>query len=172
LEEMLKYAILDEYAAKALYSDAVTFHAAEEPFTRLLQEEEGLINQLSQLLADNAVALPDLTAIFENPAEDSLRAVCLAGIKAERISIEMYEAFLAKDNLPEGVSDVFLLLLDMSEDHLDVLETLALGNGWLQTTQDNGNYDDRDDEDEDEYEDQDEDEYEDGYEDQDEEDDD
>lgn len=158
LEEMLKYAILDEYAAQALYNDTVTLYAAQEPFQRLLQDEEALINLLTQLLKDNSGALPDLTVIFEKPKEVSLRAACLAGIKAEQISIDMYKAFLAKDNLPEGVADVFQLLLDSSIGHLDALKTLADGEGWAQPTQYNGSHDDRDDKDnEDKYEDQDED---------------
>lgn len=146
LEEMLTYAIQDEYAAQSLYSNAIINYGAAEPFKRLLQEENGLIDLLTLLLTDYGVALPDLTEVREKQAIASLREACLAGIKAEIISIEMYNAFLAKDNLPDGVADVFQLLLDVSQSHLDALKTKASEEGWIQITQNKVDRDDGDDE--------------------------
>lgn len=150
LEEMLTYAIKDEYAAQALYSSAMIIDGSGEPFARLLQDENGLIDQLAQLLTDYGLVLPDLTAVREKQAITSLKEVCLAGIEAEKISIEMYHAFLAKDNLPDDVRHVFQLLLGTSQSHLDALMTKAGEEGWLQITQNQGDRDDDDDENDDE----------------------
>ena len=150
LEEMLTYAIKDEYAAQALYSSAMIIDGSGEPFARLLQDENSLIDQLAQLLTDYGLVLPDLTAVSETQPITSLKEACLAGIKAERISIEMYNAFLAKDNLPDGVRDVFQLLLDESLSHLDALMAKAGEEGWIQITQNQGDRDDDDDENDDE----------------------
>jgi len=95
-------------------------------------------------LTDFGVALPDQTVIREKPAITSLREAYLASIKAERISMEMYYAFLAKDNLPDGVHDVFQLLYDASQSHLDVLITKAGDEGWIQDTPYQGYSDDDD----------------------------
>jgi hypothetical protein len=135
LEEMLTYAIKDEYAAQALYSRGLTSYSSEEPFARLLQEENGLIDQLTLVLADRGVKLPDLTAVPEQQAFASLREECLAAIRAEKISIEMYIAFLAKNNLPYDVRDVFQLLMTSSQSHLDALNAKAIQEGWIQSAQ-------------------------------------
>jgi hypothetical protein len=147
-EEMLTYAIKDEYAAQALYSSAMIIDGSGEPFARLLQDEKGLIDQLTQLLTDYGFVLPDLAALRGKQAFTSLKEVCLAGIEAEKISIEMYQAFLTKDNLPDGVRPVFQLLLGTSQSHLDALMTKAGGEGWLQITQNQGVRDDDDNENE------------------------
>jgi hypothetical protein len=144
LAEMLTYAIKDEYAAKALYSSATIIDSSNEPFKRLLQEENGLIDQLTKLLKDNGVAMPDLTAVLKTQPITSLKEVYQAGIEAEKISIEMYRAFLTKDNLPDGVRYVFQLLLGASQNHLDALTAKAGEEGWLQITQNQGDRDDDD----------------------------
>jgi hypothetical protein len=142
LEEMLTYAIKDEFASQALYSKGMTSFGSEEPFARLLQEENGLIDQLTQVLADRGVMLPDLTAVPEQQAFATLREECLAAIRAEKISIEMYLAFLAKDNIPYDVRDEFQLLLTASQSNLDALNAKASQEGWIGSAE---YHDDRDD---------------------------
>lgn len=153
LAEMLNYAVRDERAAQALYSGAAAIAGSGEPFARFLQEETGFIEQLTRLMTENGLALPDMTASGGEPAVLSLREACLAGIRAESVSIEMYSAFLAKDGLPDSVREVFQLLLASSRSHLDALTKVAVGEGWLQATQyrgdgdDDSDYEDREDDD-------------------------
>ena len=152
LQEMLSYAIKAEYAAQALYTNALIIDGQAEPFGRLLQDENSLIDQLTVLLKDNGLALPDPAAVPEH-AVTSLKGAGLAGIEAEKTSIEMYQAFLAKDNLPDAVRQAFQLLLGTAQSHLDALMIMAGGKGWLETTQnqgerdDNSKYEDDDDDD-------------------------
>lgn len=149
LEEMLTYTILDEYALHTLYTSAVNSQGAAEPFRHLLEDETDLINQLTQLLTDYRVVLPNLAAVLVPQTFVSLREATLAGIKAERLSIEMYQAFLAKDFLTEDVRELFQHLLDASVIHLDILTEKAGIEGWLQSTQDQNDRNDDEDEDDD-----------------------
>lgn len=159
LQEMLTYAIRHAYAAQALYTNALTIDAQAEPFGRLLQEENGLIGQLTALLQENGLAPQEAAAVSGQQPLTSLKEAGLAAIEAKKAGIEMYRAFLTKDTLPDGVRQVFQLLLGSSQSHLDTLMTAAGGEGWLQAAQ---NEDDRDDDDEDSgYRDSDGDEYED-----------
>jgi hypothetical protein len=136
-----------------LYTNALIIDAQAEPFGRLLQQENGLIGQLTALLQENGLAVPETAEVPGQQPLTSLKEAGLAGIKAEKAGIEMYRAFLSKDSLPAGVRQVFQLLLGSSLSSLDMLMTAAGGEGWLQASQ---NEDDRDDDDDgDEYEDMD-----------------
>ena len=146
LQEMLTYAIRHAYAAQALYTNALTIDAQAEPFGRLLQEENGLIGQLTALLQENGLAPQEAAAVSGQQPLTSLKEAGLAAIEAKKAGIEMYRAFLSKDTLPDGVRQVFQLLLGSSQSHLDTLMTAAGGEGWLQAAQ---NEDDRDDDDDD-----------------------
>lgn len=146
LQEMLTYAIRHEYAAQALYTNALFIDAQTEPFGRLLQEKNGLIGQLTALLQENGLAPQEAASVSGQQPPTSLKEAGLAGIKAEKAGIEMYRAFLTKDTLPDGVRQVFQLLLGSSQSHLDTLMTTVGGEGWLQAAQ---NEDDRDDDDDD-----------------------
>ena len=166
LQEMLTYAIKAEYAAQALYTNALLIDGQAEPFWRLLQDENSLIDQLTVLLKDNGLALPEATAVPEQ-AVTSLRSICLAAIEAKKSSTEMYKAFLTRESLPNDVRLVFQLLLGSSQSHLEALTAAAGGEGWLQTAQDQGErddddsaYEDHDDDDDDDDNDEDDDEIE------------
>ena len=88
LEEMLIYSIKDEYAAQALYKNVIFNHDSQEPFERLFQEESDLIGQLTMILADHGIVLPDRTATSEQADPTSAREAGLAAIRAEKIGIE------------------------------------------------------------------------------------
>ena len=161
LQEMLTYAIRGEYAAQALYTNALAIDGQAEPFGRLLRDTNTLVDQLTVLLKNNGLALPEAAAVIEQQAFTSLEGVCLAAIEAQKSSIEMYKAFLTKESLPLDVRQVFQLLLGTSQSHLEALMTAAGREGWLQTAQDQDDRDDDaseyedDDDDDSEYEDQD-----------------
>ncbi len=147
LEEMLIYSIKDEYAAQALYNKVIFNHGSQEPFERLFQEESDLIGQLTMILAYHGIVLPDMTAISEQPNPTSTREAGLAAIRAEKIGIEMYMAFLAKNDLPDNVRVMFQQLLSACQNHLYILDAKALEEGWIQGVQYQDDHDDRDDRD-------------------------
>lgn len=168
---MLIYSIKDEYAAQALYNKVIFNHGSQEPFERLFQEENDLIGQLTMILAYHGIMLPDMTAISEQPDPASAREAGLAAIRAEKIGIEMYMAFLTKDNLPDNVRVIFQQLLSACQNHLYILDAIALEEGWIQGVQYQDDHDDDDNEDDDDDDDDDGGEYDDDHDDEDEDDD-
>lgn len=133
LEEMMTYAIQDEYMAQAEYDAILDAFGSQRPFSNIINAEETHINLLLPLFETYGYAVPVNEAkgmvVLPNTLEDGYDA----GVTAEVKNIEMYEDFLEED-LPADIQEVFEHLQAASEKHLSAFEraadgTMGTGNG-------------------------------------------
>ena len=127
LEEMLNYAIQDEYMARAEYEAIITQYGNATPFTNIIGAEESHISQLLPLFEAYGFDPPADDAASRTVLPASLQEAYETGVDAEIANIAMYESFLAQD-IPADVSAVFQNLLSGSESHLRAFENAAEGN--------------------------------------------
>jgi len=120
LEEMLVYAIEDEYGALEHYAAIIEEYGVLRPFTNIMRSEETHIELLEPLFASYGYELPD--GVDHPAAPESLQAAFELGVDAEIANIAMYESFLERE-LPADVRDVFERLMRASENHLRAFET-------------------------------------------------
>lgn len=128
LEEMLVYAISDEYLAKAEYDAIIGKYGVVKPFSNITKSETTHINLLLPLLKANNVTVPekDWNSLVTVPT--SLTAAYKIGVDAEKKNIAMYEKFL-KEKLPADVKLVFEKLLNASKNHLRAFQNAVDRNG-------------------------------------------
>lgn len=117
LEEMLEYAIEDEYMAKYEYEALISDLGADRPFTNILEAENAHISALEDLYAVLGYSIPEVDPSTMVVVPDSIEEALEIGIEAEIANIAMYDLFLAQE-LPEEVRSVFLNLQKASESHL------------------------------------------------------
>ncbi|SCZ81849.1 ferritin-like domain-containing protein [Acidaminobacter hydrogenoformans] len=122
LEEMLKYAIEDEYLAKAEYEKIMSQFDVTRPFSNIMKAETQHISALLPLFEKYGVTVPDNTASEHLVIPKTLAEIYSIGVEAEVANIAMYEKFLADPNLPEDVKAVFTALMKGSENHLKAFE--------------------------------------------------
>lgn len=119
LQEMLVYAIEDEYSAREHYAAIIEEYGTLRPFTNIIRSEETHIELLEPLFAEYGYQMP--TGVGSAAAPESLQAAFELGVEAEIANIAMYESFLERD-LPADVADVFERLMRASENHLRSFE--------------------------------------------------
>ena len=117
LDEMLIYAIQDEYTALAEYELIMSQYGVARPFSNISRAESTHISWLEPLFEKYNLELPanESDQLVVLPA--SLTDAYQAGVDAEIFNISMYEAFL-KEDLPADVKTVFESLKNASENHL------------------------------------------------------
>lgn len=123
LDEMLTYAIQDEYGAYAEYEWIIQTYGALKPYTNIMQAEQTHIDLLLPLFQTYGITVPDRTEAkthITHPA--SLLEAAKAGVQAEIDNIAMYDTFLAQKDLPDDVRDVFSKLRTASTHHLDAFQ--------------------------------------------------
>lgn len=125
LEEMLLYAIQDEYAARQEYDYILNSFDVTKPFSNIILSEETHISYLIPLFTQYNVELPADTSSEHIVSVTSLEEAFNIGVYAEIMNISMYNLFLEQDNLPDDVRDVFIKLRDASENHLQAFEKNA-----------------------------------------------
>ncbi len=122
VEQMLRYAIEDEYLARAEYVAVMSKFGAARPFTNIKKAEDQHIVWLSEIYDARKIALPDDDAASRVPVPGTLLEAYRIGEKAEIDNIAMYEAFLRSPLLakPENADlrAVFERLKNASENHL------------------------------------------------------
>jgi len=133
IEEMLMYAIQDEYLAKAEYEAIMDTFGVINPFSNIAKSEQTHINLLTPLFETYDVAMPQDTASDYTAVPATLAETFAIGVDAEVKNIAMYESFLATD-LPDDIRLVFERLKNASESHLKAFE-----NGLDRPTQSIGN---------------------------------
>ena len=128
LQEMLTYAIQDEYLAQAEYAAIMKQFGTVKPFSNIIKSEGTHINLLLSLFKANNITVPanDATSKVVIPA--TLTDTYQAGITAEKNNIAMYDKFL-KENLPSDVILVFQRLKIASQNHLAAFEQAAKNAG-------------------------------------------
>lgn len=117
LEEMLVYALQDEYAARAEYAAIIAEYGEVKPFTNILAAENVHIDRLLALFATYGFTVPADEAASSVVLPDSLSSAYSTGVAAEQANIAMYEAFLATEGLPEDVASAFTALRNASVQH-------------------------------------------------------
>ena len=123
-EEMLTYAIQDEYMALAEYEAIVAAYGDSNPFSNLIPAEEHHIALLTDLFTVYGYAVPVNDAADRVALPESLDAAYETGVEVETSNIAMYETFLAQD-VPDDVSAVFEALRDASANHQAAFEQAA-----------------------------------------------
>ena len=121
LNEMLTYAIQDEYIAHAEYEYILATFGDQKPFNNIISAEEKHIEMLRPLFDKYKTVLPADNAkdhlIIPKSIEESLKT----GVQAEIDNIAMYELFL-KQQLPDDVKSVFNELMNASKSHLNAFQ--------------------------------------------------
>lgn len=117
VEQMLTYAIQDEYLAHAEYEYIINEYGAIRPFSNIIRAEETHINMLKPLFDKYGYKLPENTADEHIVVPANLKAAVETGVQAEIDNIQMYENFLNRE-LPDDVRDIFERLKRASENHL------------------------------------------------------
>lgn len=125
LEEMLIYAIQDEYAARAEYDYIVTNFDITKPFSNIIKSEETHISLLVPLFETYGFTLPEDTSSEHLIPIENVQEAFDTGVLAEILNISMYNTFLETDDLPQDVYDVFVKLRDASENHLSAFQKNA-----------------------------------------------
>lgn len=121
LEEMLVYAIQDEFMAQAEYEAIMDNYGVRRPFSNIIRSEGTHINLLLPLFGSYGYPVPENSASKFTVLPDSLAQAYEIGVEAEMKNIDMYEKFLKQD-LPADVRLVFERLMNASENHLKAFE--------------------------------------------------
>ncbi len=122
LEEMLTYAIQDEYLAQAKYTAIAEANNNANPFSNIAEAEATHINELLPLFEKNGIKVPVNDSSDRVTLPDSLAASYAMGIEGETQNISMYKRFLEEEVLPADVKAVFERLMAASEEHLQAFE--------------------------------------------------
>jgi len=125
IEQMLTYAIQDEYLARAEYKAIIALYGVDRPFTNIMKAEGTHVEHLLPLFAAYKVPVPADTAAGHVVLPGTLEEIYQVGVTAEIHNIAMYEAFLKQEGLPEDVKDVFEALKKASESHLAAFQRNA-----------------------------------------------
>ena len=130
LEQMLTYAMQDEYMAQAEYTAIQNTFGATAPFANIAKAEETHIALLKPLFETYGVVLPENTAETKVSVPETIADAYNAGIAAENANIAMYAAFLSQTDLPQDVRNVFNTLQNASQNHLTAFTRNAQNGGW------------------------------------------
>ena len=121
LEGMLKYAIEDEYLAKAEYELIISKYGNIRPFTNIIRSEEQHIAWLKDIYKVYSLPVPPDNAKDHVVMPENLKAAYETGVTAEIENIAMYERFL-EEELPADVRSLFERLMNASKNHLGAFE--------------------------------------------------
>jgi hypothetical protein len=125
IEEMLIYAIQDEFAARQEYEYILATFDVTTPFSNIIKSEETHIELLLPLFEAYGLTVPEDTSLDHIIDIDSLEETFSIGVLAEELNIAMYNQFLSQDDLPDDLVDAFTKLRDASLNHLAAFEKNA-----------------------------------------------
>ena len=117
IEEMLTYAIQDEYLARAEYYEVIDRFGDIRPFSSIVKSEETHVGMLISLFTKYGFVVPDDRYASHVVVPDDQKTAFKIGVQAEIDNIAMYESFLDR-NLPADVRAAFERLKAASENHL------------------------------------------------------
>ena len=118
VQQMLEFAIEDEYLARSEYLSVLDSFGQIRPFVNIVRAEERHIDLLIPLFVDRGWDVPVDNSRDKIVGMDTLAAAFVQAQAIETDNIAMYEHFLQQDNLPEDVQFVFSRLLSASQKHL------------------------------------------------------
>ena len=126
LNDMMKYALQDEYLAHREYELIIKKFGNIRPFTNIIKAESQHIKMLSVVYDHRGMSLPEDTTANTISAPTSLHDALQAGVQAEIENIAMYQAFLDNPMLskPENVEvkTLFTSLMNASKNHLSAFK--------------------------------------------------
>ncbi|WP_318247495.1 DUF2202 domain-containing protein [Rossellomorea aquimaris] len=120
-QEMLTYAMQDEYLAQSRYNAILGTFGSNRTFQQIREAELRHISALAQLFNMYGIPLPpDVSQTFvQTPV--SVKAAFAQGVQGEIENIAMYDRFLSYD-LPSDARSVFTNLRNASVNHLAAFE--------------------------------------------------
>ncbi len=121
IEDMLLYAIQDEYSAQAEYAYILENFEITKPFSNIIIAEGSHIEMLLPLFSTYEIYVPENTSNDHLIEIESIYEAFETGVYAEIINIAMYNTFLEYD-LPDDIETVFISLRDASMNHLEAFE--------------------------------------------------
>ena len=128
IEEMLVYAIQDEYMAEAVYEAIMDVYGTVKPFTSIAKAEGTHISLLLPLFERYGFEVPENEAEARIELPASLAESFEKGVAGEIENITVYGQFLEDEELPDDVRSVFERLIAASENHLAAFERGVTGN--------------------------------------------
>ncbi len=124
LDEMLTYALQDEYLARAEYEAVLDEFGSIRPFSNIVKAEETHISLLKPLLDKYDIELPEDRSAEFIMVPASYDEALQIGVQAEINNIAMYEKLLTQA-IPDEVKEVFTVLRDGSKNHLQAFSNPA-----------------------------------------------
>ena len=121
LEQMLTYALEDEYLAYARYQADIKKFGEIRPFTNIVKAENRHIELLKPLFEKYGVAVPESRAAEHLTEPETLLDAMKAGVAGETDNMRMYDIFLGQE-LPNNVRIVFSLLKSAAAKHLEAFK--------------------------------------------------
>lgn len=118
VQQMLQFAIEDEYLARAEYTAVLDSFGKVRPFSNIVQSEGHHIALLEPLFTDRGWDVPADRSGDYVVVPPKFAAALAAGRQAETDNIAMYERFLQQPDLPDDVRSVFERLMAASQRHL------------------------------------------------------
>lgn len=122
VEDMLRYAIQDEYLARAEYLAIINKMGSITPFSNIVRAEESHIAWLKDAYKAARLAMPEDGASSFVLIPETLKAAFQAGVTAEVDNIAMYDSFLASGLMAKAenreLKALFTRLRDASKKHL------------------------------------------------------
>lgn len=122
VEDMMIFAIQDEYLAKEKYEQIMDTYGEQKPLSNIAKAEGNHISALEKLFESKSMVIPENNAKDYVEIPVSLAEAYEAGVQAEIENIALYNQFLERKDIPEDVRNVFESLGDASENHLEAFE--------------------------------------------------
>lgn len=117
INDMLTYAVQDEYLAHGEYLAIVDKFGSQKPYTNIISSEETHLAYLKEVYLAYGLDFPEDESASHIVVPANLLEAAETGVQAEIDNIAMYELFLTYD-LPENVFEVFSALKSGSDSHL------------------------------------------------------
>lgn len=117
INDMLMYAVQDEYLAHGEYLAIVDKFGSQKPYTNIIRAEETHLAYLKEVYLAYGLDFPADESAGHIVVPANLLEAAETGVQAEIDNIAMYELFLTYD-LPENVFEVFSALKSGSDRHL------------------------------------------------------
>lgn len=126
IQDMLTYAIQDEYLAHAEYEAIISKFGNVKPFTNIIKAEETHIKWLEDAFKAYKLPIPKDEAKKYIKVPETLIKAYEAGVQAEIENIAMYERFLGipliKSNAYSDLRTLFTNLKNASQNHLEAFK--------------------------------------------------
>jgi hypothetical protein len=126
VDEMLRYAIQDEYLARAEYQAIMRKFGDLRPFSNIVGSEESHIAWLKDAFGSEGLVLPADEAPSRVAVPATMKDALQAGVDAEVANIAMYDSFIASKLMAKAenadLKALFTRLRDASKNHLAAFE--------------------------------------------------